>query len=227
MKKLVIFLLTSLLLVNFVYAGITASAINNNSDDKDDLESNGKDNDENLRNRVEARLTDEERDKIIAERNRIRITAENGECPERCTCEGSVTKCQIRNGTREMTISAGSSGNIIVQVKGTNASTNVKLYGSDEKIYGIFRNNETREIKIFPDEVRERIRERIQARLENQTIELDNDGIYQVELRKRARLFGLFSVRERVNAEVDSETGEIIRVRDPWWGFLAADEKEE
>lgn len=216
MKKMILFLAISLFLINFLSAGITASAINNNSGDR-----NQRDNSE-----IQTRTTlnSEQIGEIIREQNRIRI--EDGECPEDCTCDGSKTSCKLQNGTREMTVSTGSSGNMIIQTKGVDASTNVELYRSESRVYGKF-GNETREVKIFPDQVQERIRERIQARLENQTIELDNKGVYQVELRKRARLFGLFSITEKVNAEVDSETGEIIRIRNQWWGFLAVDETEE
>ena len=110
-----------------------------------------------------------------------------------------------------MTVTAGRSGNIIFQVKGVNASTNVTLYKSEGKVYGIFKNNKTRAINFLPDQVKEKIKNKIKARLENQTIELDENGIYQIQGRKKARLFFLFPVREKIRAQIDSETGEIIR----------------
>ena len=63
--------------------------------------------------------------------------------------------------------------------------------------------------------------------LENQTIELDEDGIYRIQARKRTRLFLIFPVRATVRAEVNSETGEIMKIKRPWWNFLARDEVEE
>jgi uncharacterized membrane protein YfhO len=135
-------------------------------------------------------------------------------------------KCDL-NGTRQMTVMAGKSGNTIVQVKGINMSTNVTLYKSEDKIYGMFKNSQTREIRILPDEIKEKIKERIKLRLENQIIELDENGIYQIQSKKKARLFFLFPVRERVKIEIDSETGELIKIRNPWWGFLARDSDEE
>jgi len=163
--------------------------------------------------------------KIKQIRNRLRIN--QTECPNNCSCVGSTIKCELEGGGRNMTIRAGNSGNVIVQVKGVNMSTNVTLYKSEGKVFGMFRNNQTREVNLLPDHVQEKIRERIRARLENQTIELDEDGIYQIQGRKKARLFFLFPVRERVRMEIDSETGEEIRVRNPWWGFLARDSDEE
>jgi len=172
-------------------------------------------------------LTQAQIKNITKTKNRIRTYyANQSECPDNCTCTGSVAKCELENG-REMTITAGQSGNVIVQVKGINMSTNVTLYKTNTTLYGVFKNNNTKEIKVLPDQVKEKIRERIRARLENQTIELDENGIYQVQGRKRARLFFLFPVRIKVQAEINSETGEVIKIRNPWWGFLARDEVEE
>jgi len=222
MKKVVTFIVLVLFLMSFVFAQSITSYATENEEGKD---AQGNQISEQNQARI---LTQAQIQKIRQIRNRIRVQAQEGECPENCTCTGSTTKCQLRNGTREMTVMAGESGNIIMQVKGVDASTKVALYkAEDEKLYGVFKNNETRTINFLPDEIKEKIRERIKARLENQTIELDEDGVYQVQTRKRARLFFIIPVRATVRAEVNSETGEIIRVRNPWWGFLARDEVEE
>ncbi|MFA5070968.1 MAG: hypothetical protein WC511_01190 [Candidatus Pacearchaeota archaeon] len=172
------------------------------------------------------RLSDDEIKKIRTEKNRIRFNVTNkNDCPKNCTCSGSTIKCFI-NGTREMTINAGNSGNIIIQIKGINATTNVTLYKSDDgKLYAVNENNETREIKFLPDEVQEKIREREIAKLESEEIELNDDGTYQYQAEKRAKLFFLFSVREKVEAKINSETGEVFEFKNSWWGFLAKDEE--
>ena len=77
-----------------------------------------------------------------------RLKFEDVQCPLECECMGSVIRCKFENGTRIMTITAGKSGNIIVQVK-ENMTTNVTLYKSGDKVYGVFTGNETREIKIL------------------------------------------------------------------------------
>ncbi|MCK5043641.1 PepSY domain-containing protein [Candidatus Pacearchaeota archaeon] len=171
-------------------------------------------------------LTQAQVQTAVQTKNRLRIQAQEGECPENCVCSGSTIKCNL-NGTRQMTITAGKSGNTIVQVKGINMSTNVTLYKSENKIYGMFKNNQTKEIRVLPDEIKEKIKERIKLKLEDENIELDDEGIYQIQGRKKARLFFLFPVRERVRIEIDSETGEMIKIRNPWWGFLARDSDEE
>jgi len=162
----------------------------------------------------------------IQTQNRLRIYNGTGECPNACVCAGSTMKCEFENGSRIMTIHAGRSGNTIVQVKGVNASTNVTLYKAEEKVFGVFRNNQTREI-ILPDQVREKIRERIKVHVENSSLELDEEGEYQYEARKRARLFWIIPVREKIKLQINSETGEVIKYSRPWWGWLANDIEEE
>jgi len=157
----------------------------------------------------------------LQERNRLRLN--QSELPEGCTTSGSVLKCNV-DGGRVMAIFAGNSGNTILQVKGINASTKVELYKENGSFYGVSEDNETILINYFPDEVRERIRNRIHADVEfEDEIELDKEGLYRVKTKKKARLFYLVPVREKVRAQVDPETGEIIKIRNPWWGFLAKD----
>jgi len=162
----------------------------------------------------------------IRTKNRIKANYTNqSECPEDCTCAGSTVKCWIEGG-RQMTVYAGKSGNMILQIKGVNMTTKVTLYKDNNTLYGVFKGNKTREIKVLPDQVKEKIRQRIKARLEEYNITLDEDGIYQVQTKKKARLFFLIPVRENVKAQLHSETGQIIKIRNPWWGFLARDLKE-
>jgi len=174
-----------------------------------------------------SKLTESQIKKIIKKENRINITARVWECPLGCTCAGSTVKCLLANG-REMTIFAGKSGNVIIQVKGENMTTNVTLYKSEGKLYGTFKNNETKEVKMLPDQVKERIRERLERQLENENISLDENGTYQYQGEKKARLFFIFPVRVLVRAEVDSETGEIVKLKaGKWWAFLARDESQQ
>lgn len=181
-----------------------------------------------IRERIQNKLTDEQIRKIFTIRNRLKNKYMNqSECPRNCTCTGSATKCFLGNRSREMTITAGKSGNVIIQVKGINASTEVTLYKSDDgKLYAVNKNNETKIIRMLPDQVRERIRERLEKRLENENISLDEDGYYLYQANKRARLFAIFPVKEKIEARIDPETGLMFGLKNPWWGFLARDEAE-
>ncbi len=164
---------------------------------------------------------------IVTARNKLKITSKLNECPIGCACTGSATKCTFSNGTREMTVTAGKSGNIIIQIKGENITTNVTLYKSGEKIYGVFKGNVTKAVNMFPDQVKERIRERIRARIENENITLNEDGDYDYKAEKKAKLFSIFPVRVAVRARINSETGDVKDIKGEWWEFLATDEKEE
>lgn len=223
MKKVWMFLFLALFLVSmvgFVLADQEGNQTTNQTDDDNDLnETEDEEEEENgIRNITQIR-------KIKQLKNRLQIHLNATECPDNCTCAGSTIKCWL-NGQREMTVIAGNSGNIIVQVKGTNASTNVTLYKSEGKLYGVFEGNETKRI-MTPEQVQEKIRERKQKRWEEHNITLDEDGYYRVQSKKKARLFFLIPVREKVRTQIDAETGEIIKIRNPWWGFLANDIKEE
>ena len=166
----------------------------------------------------------------VEEKNRLRFGERTGqECPEECECSGSTIKCILENGNREMRVYAGNSGNIIVQVKGKNMSTNVSLYKQNGTLWGQFRNNETKEIKLFPDQIQERLRTKLKAKFseEETEIELEEDGSYRIQTKKQSRFLGMFKVRERVRAQIDVTTGEIGKINSPWWGFLANDIEEE
>ncbi|MFH1586083.1 MAG: hypothetical protein ABIB79_04910 [archaeon] len=160
-------------------------------------------------------------------KTRLKTQVGEGECPEECTCTGSAMKCVLASG-REMTITAGKSGNTIVQVKGANMSTKVELYKNENgELVGVFRGTE-RVIKVDPDQVKEKIRERLkQKTCDCDEMELDEDGNYQVQTRKQARLFFIVPVKEKVKMQVNSETGEITRTRTSWWGWMARDDVEE
>src|SRR3989344_2754559 len=62
----------------------------------------------------------EEKPQIIKKcelRKKIKDYYINKECPEECTCTGSVIKCELASG-RIMSVYAGKSGNVIIQIKG-------------------------------------------------------------------------------------------------------------
>jgi len=165
---------------------------------------------------------------IRTERNKLRFGG-NDTLPENCERHGSVVRCSLSDGSREMRIHAGRSGNVIVQVKGVNMSTKVELFHQNGSLYGSFLGNRTAQINYLPDDVKMRIRDRIKSRIHEDSFEaeLDEHGIYGAEIKKRSRLFGFLKVKERVRFRIDSETGEILDKNAPWWGFLAVDEEAE
>jgi len=220
MRKELIFIFGIVLLMGFVIAANNGSEQDNNPNDSQFQQI---DNQE-IRNQIQNQIAN-----AVQTQNRLRIN-QTGELPEGCRAMGSVVRCDLGNGTRGMAIMAGKSGNMIIQSKGVNMTTSSEIYQSDGKVYGVFKGDQTKEIKYLPDEVQSRLKEKIDYKLVNEEdfeIELDEDGRYQVEFKKEARLFGFIKVRERVRTQVDPETGETLRVRNSWWGFLARDVPEE
>jgi len=63
------------------------------------------------------------------------------------------------------------------------------------------------------------------------TIELKDVGngklAYEIETEKESKLFGLFKTKMHVQAQIDAETGELIRAKKAWWAFLASEDDEE
>ncbi len=159
----------------------------------------------------------------VQERNRLRVN--ETEVPGNCTRTGSAIRCELKNG-KAMVVMAGKSGNTIIKIDGENISTKAQLYNHNGEVYGVFE-NETKLIEYLPEQLREKIRERTRARLNNTNITLNENGEYEYEARKEARFLGLFRVSERVKWNIDPETGEILRESAPWWGFLARDVREE
>jgi hypothetical protein len=90
------------------------------------------------------------------------------------------------------------------------------------------------EIKVMPNTASQKAIERLQLKVcnseNNCSIELKEVGkgeqsraAYEVQAQKEARVLGLFKTKMQVQAQIDAETGEIIKSKKPWWAFLAAE----
>jgi hypothetical protein len=252
MKGLWTLIVVTLFLIGFISAvGITGSAVNNDSDNSEDNGSNptitsapSEDNESpvnetprpseeqsvgrppttmnNGRDLRHPRLTEEQIKKIIHTENRI-DKIEAGKCPQKCNCTNSSISCSLHNETREITINR-EEGRVIVQVNGENMTTNLTFYrGDDGKLYAVNKNNETREVKMLPDQVKEKMREKLQRDLGKENITLDENGTYQYEGEKNVT-FLFFHFKQKIRAEINSETGEVQPIKNPWWVFLVRDE---
>lgn len=163
------------------------------------------------------------------------------ECPNNCTCAGSTIKCYTENG-KVMTVIAGKSGNIIIQVKNINASTNITLIKNESGLFAEINGQEIK-IKQLPDEASEKALKRLRMRQCNETnncsLELKElrqeikdkrtelrKLVYELQAERHARLLGLFRIKMQVKAQIDAETGEIMKIKKPWWAFLASEPQE-
>lgn len=102
------------------------------------------------------------------------------------------------------------------------------------RIHVTMSNGMNSEIKIMPDVASERALERLKLKMcENCTLELKEVGegnetkmAYEMKAQKRAKVLGIFGANMNVEADVDAETGEVIKSRKPWWAFLASESDE-
>ena len=88
-------------------------------------------------------------------------------------------------------------------------------------------NGRNAEIKIMPDAASEKAIERLGEL--NFTIELKEVGqdenvkaVYEIKGEKQGRFLGIFKIIAKVQAQVDAETGEVVKIKRPWWAFLAS-----
>jgi hypothetical protein len=96
-------------------------------------------------------------------------------------------------------------------------------------------NGNNQEIKIMPDRASEVAIARLRSK--NISIELkevggnetddSDDGerkvprvVYHIRGEREGRVLGIFKMKAKVEAEIDSETGEFLSEKTPWWGFL-------
>jgi hypothetical protein len=100
------------------------------------------------------------------------------------------------------------------------------------------RNGRNAEIKIMPERASEKALERLRLKVcseaNNCSLELKEVGkgenakpAYEVQIDRHSRILGLFRAKMKVGAEVDAETGEVTKVKKPWWAFIATEPAEE
>lgn len=130
-----------------------------------------------------------------------------------------------------------------VQLRAGNYSADCDCNMTQEKIQNKTRfhvalsNGKNAEIKVMPDTASEtalnRLRLKVCSEENNCTIELKEVGkgedvqlAYELKVQKQSKVFGLFKTQMQVQAQVNSENGEVINVDKPWWAFLASESEE-
>jgi hypothetical protein len=93
-------------------------------------------------------------------------------------------------------------------------------------------------VKIMPDKASETALEKLKLKTCSEekgcSIELKEVGsgekikvAYEVKTKRQSKVLGLFKAQMQVRAQVDAETGEVLKVRKNWWAFLASEPMEE
>lgn len=138
-----------------------------------------------------------------------------GTCPQDCTNEEDDLKCPK------------------VPLKNCPEGTKTEIETDSNKCaigYRCMRqlsNGRNAEVKIMPETASERAIERLGEL--NFTIELKEVGegkraraVYELTGNKQGRFLGIFKITARVQAQIDPETGEVVKTIKPWWSFLVA-----
>ncbi len=81
-------------------------------------------------------------------------------------------------------------------------------------------------IKIMPETASQKAIERLGELGFNITLKEVGQGnntkaVYELTAEKEGKMLSLFKIKGKVSAEVDAETGEVIKIHKPWWAFLA------
>jgi len=144
---------------------------------------------------------------------------------------GQMLKVQTQANNRIRLEVGGVSAECVNEIKQEKIQNKTKLYVG-------LSNGRNAEIKVMPDTASERALERLRLKNcveeEGCSIELKEVGsgeqaklAYEMKTQRQSKVLGLFGVRMQVQAQVDAESGEIVRVKKPWWAFLASEPAEE
>ena len=125
-----------------------------------------------------------------------------------------------------------SNGNVMASESVTYDIKNVK---SGEKI--VLSNGKNSEVKIMPSTASANAIAKLSIKVcstdNNCTIILKETGsgdniklTYEVKANKQFKILGIFKSNSEVKAEVDVETGDVVKVKRPWWSFVASEKAE-
>jgi hypothetical protein len=117
------------------------------------------------------------------------------------------------------------------------AQTNMKMtqqqVGNQTKTYAQLSNGMNAEIKVMPDVASEKALQVLGAKCEESGCEIElkevgkgeeTKAAYEVKAKKEVKTLGFIKSQMKVRAQINAETGEIVRTRNAWWGFLAKKE---
>jgi len=131
-----------------------------------------------------------------------------------------------------------------IQLRVNNVSANCGLNLTQKQVQNKTKletklsNGRNAEVKVMPNTASEKALQRLRLKdcveEEGCNIELKEVGknnqtklAYEIKTKRQSKILGLFKKGMNVQAQVDAETGEVIKVRKPWWAFLASEPKEE
>jgi len=140
-------------------------------------------------------------------------------CPAGCTCyNNGLSVCPMTNNEN--------SQKTTIKSDNIEATSSEKIKVVENKLYIESSSGKNSEVKIMPETASAKAIEKL-GEVKNVKIELKQVGngdtakpAYQVSAQKEVKLLGMFKVKMTVNTQVNSETGEAVKMQKPWWSFL-------
>jgi len=209
MKKIFLFVFVFLMAVSLILGA---------QGDNNPTEPQGGDNSLNLTQGEQG--TGSETQSNVEAQNRVRVRSGNY-----TNSNGEQMQIQSENGFK-------------LKVGGVEAKSSLEINQEEEqgviKLKTELSNGKYAEIKFMPNTASETAIERLQLQNcnseNNCSIELKEVGkgeeaklAYEVEAKKDAKVLGMFKAKMKVKAQVDAETGEVIKTQKRWWAFLASE----
>ena len=104
--------------------------------------------------------------------------------------------------------------------------------GNRSRIRAKLSNGNFSLIDILPEEAHEIALERLRSRnLSMELIEIKHKNVprvvYNIQTNKNGRFLGIFKLKIKMEAQIDSETGELLGITKPWWAFLVSGEESD
>lgn len=241
MKK-VIFTLLALVLVFGFMGGVFADSdkkINSDSDSSDESDSesdssSGSDSDDSKSDKK-----DEEKNEVKVkienkgEENELKVKtefeSEDGEMKEKS--EVTIKGYDEDGNEVEIELSIErrvKDGEVFekIKVKGYEVESELEFENESGKLKVKLSNGNRSEVKIMPDTASMRAIENFESR--DIKVELKEVGegnnlsvVYEAEGNKTVKFLGLFKVKAQVRAVISAENGEVLRLDEPWWYFMA------
>ena len=152
-----------------------------------------------------------------------------------------TTQNQMNQGNNGLQIHKQDNNGLGLQRGNAFASTDLNLIEEQTPIgiqlHAKLSNGVNAQVKVMPDAASDKALERLQLKFcsqdNNCQIQLKEVGdknqlrlAYELNAEKQSKVFGLFKAKMQVQAQIDAETGEVIKSKKPWWAFLATEQEE-
>jgi hypothetical protein len=107
--------------------------------------------------------------------------------------------------------------------RNTEATSETKLSVFNGKAYASHSSGSSIEIKITPDEATELVKQEVKTETINlvKIIEYKKIIVYEIDSEKSVKVFALIPSNMGIVTKINIESGDIVNVNKPWWGFLA------